>query len=67
MNYTRRSFVKTAIKAGAALAIGPQSGLTAETPLKIDILNPRNRVPVSLIIDDQWNNGDLAMLGPRTI
>jgi len=63
MDTTRRSFVKTAIKAGAALAIGPQSGLTAESPLRVEVLNPRSRVPVSLIIDDSTCLVNLAHFG----
>lgn len=52
MNYTRRSFVKTAGLGGVALAAYPHSGILAEMPLSVQVLNPYNRVPISLIIDD---------------
>ena len=63
MNYTRRSFVKTAMKAGAAVAIGPHAGWTGEAPLNVEVLNPRRRVPVSLIIDDSTCLVNMAHFG----
>ena len=52
MNYTRRSFVKTAGMGGVALASQPHLTLMADMPPGVEVLNPYNRVPVSLIIDD---------------
>jgi len=63
MHYTRRSFGKTALKAGVALAMAPRSGFSAETRFNIEVLNPRNRVPVSLIIDDSTCLVNMAHFG----
>ncbi|MBN1464990.1 twin-arginine translocation signal domain-containing protein, partial [candidate division KSB1 bacterium] len=61
MGWTRRTFYKNASYALAAAAMGgalqPLRGQSGgERPVArpggIRILNPRNRVPVSLIIDD---------------
>ena len=52
MNYTRRSFVKTTGMGGLALASYSRLNLLSETPTSVEVLNPYNRVPISLIIDD---------------
>ena len=62
MNYTRRSFVKTAGIGGAALASWPFSSANPEAP-SARILNPYNRVPVSLIIDDSTCLVNMAYYG----
>ena len=62
-SYTRRSFVKTAGLGGVALASYPYSGMPAEIPLTIEVLNPYNRVPVSLIIDDSTCLVNMAHYG----
>jgi hypothetical protein len=63
MKYTRRSFVKTAGLGGAALASYPHSSILAEKPVSVEILNPYNRAPVSLIIDDSTCLVNLAYYG----
>jgi hypothetical protein len=63
MKYTRRSFVKTAGIGGAALATYPGVNLMSEMPLKAEVLNPYNRVPVSLIIDDSTCLVNMAHYG----
>ena len=63
VNTTRRSFVKTTLKAGAALAVSPTLSFSDDRALKVDILNPRNRVPVSLIIDDSTCLVNMAHFG----
>lgn len=52
MSYTRRSFVKTVSLGGVAIASYPYSNVLADIPMTVEVLNPYNRVPVSLIIDD---------------
>ena len=56
-NYTRREFLGTAVAGAAGVGLGP--GLPAQQPGErpgraegVTVLNPRGRVPVSLIIDD---------------
>lgn len=63
MRYNRRSFIKTTAKAGAALAIAPA---TDDYPLNlknVEVVNPQNRVPVSLIIDDSTCLVNMAHYG----
>ena len=62
-SYTRRSFVKTASLGGVALASYPYSGIPGDIPLTIEVLNPYNRVPVSLIIDDSTCLVNMAHYG----
>jgi len=62
MNYTRRSFVKTAGMGGAALASWPFSSASPEAP-SAKVINPYNRVPVSLIIDDSTCLVNMAYYG----
>lgn len=52
MNLSRRSFVKTAGLGGAGLASTSFINRLAEASPAVEVLNPYNRVPVSLIIDD---------------
>lgn len=63
MNYDRRSFIKTAASGSAGLAISPQLGLSAEKSLKTEVLNPKNRVPISFIIDDSTCLVNMAHFG----
>src|SRR5665648_76372 len=63
MNYTRRSFVKTAGIGGMAIASYPHLALPAEMPPSVEVLNPYNRVPVSLIIDDSTCLVNMAHFG----
>ena len=63
MKYTRRSFVKTAGLGSVSLATYRNFNLMAEKVLKVEVLNPYNRVPVSLIIDDSTCLVNLAHYG----
>lgn len=63
MNYNRRTFVKTTVKGGLALAVAPHFGFSAGTSLKVKVLNPRNRAPISLIIDDSTCLVNMAHFG----
>ena len=63
MDYTRRSFVKSAGIAGAALISSPAlKQLTGAIP-DLEILNPYNRAPISLIIDDSTCLVNMAYFG----
>jgi len=63
MNYNRRSFIKTTATGSVGLAISPQLNFSVEKNTNIEVLNPRNRVPVSLIIDDSTTLVNLAHFG----
>jgi len=63
MNYSRRSFVKTAGLGGMALTSFPNLYVRSEVPLSMEVLNPYNRVPVSLIIDDSTCLVNMAHYG----
>src|SRR4030043_1164178 len=63
MKFTRRSFVKMAGLGGLAVSSAPLSGMPDPIPLKVEVLNPYNRVPVSLIIDDSTCLVNLAHFG----
>src|SRR5450759_4408797 len=63
MKYTRRSFVKTAGIGTAAIATYPHLNMLAEKPLSVKVINPYNRVPVSLIIDDSTCLVNMAYYG----
>jgi hypothetical protein len=62
MKYNRRSFVKTAGIGSMAIAANPSELLPGKT-MKIEVLNPYNRVPVSFIIDDSTCLVNLAYYG----
>ena len=62
MKYSRRTFVKTAGIGGMALAANPYE-LLPESRIKAEVLNPYNRVPVSLIIDDSTCLVNMAYYG----
>jgi hypothetical protein len=63
MNFSRRSFVKTAGMSGVALASSPLLNMVSGGPHQVQVLNPYNRVPVSLIIDDSTCLVNLAHFG----
>ncbi len=62
MNYTRRSFIKTAGMAGVAVSSQPFP-LSSDASLVAEVINPYNRVPVSLIIDDSTCLVNMAYYG----
>jgi hypothetical protein len=63
MNLSRRSFVKTAGMGGAAIATSSLTGRISRKPHQVQVVNPYNRVPVSLIIDDSTCLVNLAHFG----
>ena len=63
MDYNRRSFIKTTAKGGVAVAVAPQFSFSTELSKKVKVLNPRSRVPVSLIIDDSTCLVNMAHFG----
>jgi hypothetical protein len=62
MKYSRRNFVKTAAAGTMAASINPSEIFSAK-PLTIKVLNPYNRSPVSLIIDDSTCLVNMAHFG----
>ena len=62
MKYTRRNFVKTAGIGGIALASNIYNIMPDKSD-KVEVLNPFNRVPVSLIIDDSTCLVNMAYYG----
>lgn len=64
MKLSRRKFVKAAGIGSLALASAPLARVLAEpAPLTAEVVNPFNRVPVSLIIDDSTCLVNLAHYG----
>ncbi len=63
MEFSRRTFLKTAATGAAAVAVSPELAFTAKKPVNIEIVNPRKRVPVSLIIDDSTTLVNMAHFG----
>jgi hypothetical protein len=63
MNLNRRLFVKTAGLGGAALASAPLINLLPAESFSVEVLNPYNRAPVSLIIDDSTCLVNMAHYG----
>ncbi|MBN1984680.1 MAG: hypothetical protein JW761_00185 [Prolixibacteraceae bacterium] len=63
MKKSRRTFIKTTVKAGTALAVVPGLNFSQENAPEVEVVNPRNRVPVSLIIDDSTTLVNLAYYG----
>ena len=63
MNITRRSFVKIAGMGSMAVASSYGSGLFPADSAVAKVLNPFNRVPVSLIIDDSTCLVNMAHFG----
>ncbi len=62
MKYNRRNFVRTTGMAGMALAIDPVN-ILPEKAVRVEVVNPYNRVPVSLIIDDSTCLVNMAYYG----
>ncbi len=63
MEFNRRKFIKTTITGSAAITISPQLGISNEITHSVEVLNPKNRVPVSLIIDDSTTLVNMAHYG----
>jgi len=63
MDYTRRSFVKTAGIGSAAFISSPTFRVLTGAIPDVEILNPYNRVPISLIIDDSTCLVNMAHFG----
>jgi hypothetical protein len=63
MDYTRRSFVKTAGIVSATFISSPTFRLLTGAIPDVEILNPYNRVPISLIIDDSTCLVNMAHFG----
>lgn len=63
MENNRRTFIKTTAVAGAATIINPFSALSSEKSLNIEVVNPQNRAPVSMIIDDSTTLVNMAYYG----
>ena len=55
--------MKTTLTGGAALAMSSKLALSAEESPTVTVVNPRNRVPVSLIIDDSTCLVNMAHFG----
>lgn len=62
MKYSRRNFVKTAGIGGVIMA-SDSYNIVPEKSVSIEVLNPYNRAPVSLIIDDSTCLVNLAHYG----
>jgi len=63
MKYSRRLFVKTIGTGSAAVLSYPNFDLLSGKPLSFEVVNPYNRVPVSLIIDDSTCLVNMAHFG----
>ncbi len=63
MKINRRSFVKTAGLGGAAMVSSPISGFFQQGTGKVEVVNPFNRIPVGLIIDDSTTLVNMAHFG----
>lgn len=63
MKYTRRSFVKMAGMGSLAVSAGNVSVIPEIPGLAAEVVNPCNRVPISLIIDDSTCLVNMAYYG----
>jgi hypothetical protein len=63
MKYSRRSFVKTAGLGTIAVSAYPGINILPGKPVTVKVLNPFNRSPVSLIIDDSTCLVNMAHYG----
>jgi hypothetical protein len=63
MEQNRREFVKTTVKAGMSISLTPAFLLSETEKNPVQVLNPLNRVPVSLIIDDSTCLVNMAHFG----
>ena len=63
MKSNRRTFIKNTAEAGAAVVLAPSTIFSREKSFEVEVLNPLNRVPVSLIIDDSTTLVNMAHFG----
>ncbi len=63
MNYNRRIFLKTAATAAAAVTVSPNMVFSTNKLMNVEVVNPQNRVPLSLIIDDSTTLVNMAHFG----
>ena len=63
MKPNRRNFIKTTAAATAGIMVYPQNNFAANNNIKVEVINPLNRVPVSLIIDDSTTLVNMAHFG----
>jgi len=63
MNYNRRIFLKTAATGAAAVTVSPNLAFSTNKLMNVEVVNPQNRVPVSLIIDDSTTLVNMAHFG----
>jgi hypothetical protein len=63
MRFTRRSFVKMTGMGSLAVSTGNVSIIPKNLAIKAEVINPYNRVPVSLIIDDSTCLVNMAYYG----
>jgi hypothetical protein len=67
MKQNRRAFLKTAATATTAVTAYPNFAFSSANPISVEVVNPQNRVPVSLIIDDSTTLVNMAHLGFRSL
>jgi hypothetical protein len=63
MKQNRRAFLKTAATATTAVTAYPNFAFSSANPISVEVVNPQNRVPVSLIIDDSTALVNMAHFG----
>ncbi len=63
MDYKGRDFIKTAAAGAAAVTVGPKPAFSPDKNLSVEVVHPRNRIPVSLIIDDPTTLVNMAYFG----
>ena len=63
MNYNRRKFIETTIKGSATLAVTSAFSFPNKNTRNVEVVNPLNRIPVSLIIDDSTTLVNMAYYG----
>ncbi len=63
MKSSRREFIKKATTSGILLAVSPKIILGDKKTITAEIVNPKNHVPVSLIIDDSTTLVNMAYYG----
>ncbi|MFY0651079.1 MAG: hypothetical protein JXQ96_03560 [Cyclobacteriaceae bacterium] len=63
MKYDRRAFIKSTAKASLGVAVSSRISLDDSTDQMVEVMNPKNRVPVSMIIDDSTTLVNMAHFG----
>lgn len=63
MKPDRRQFIKTAAAGGMILTVSPNAFFQNKKEISVEVVNPGNRVPVSLIIDDSTTLVNMAYYG----